>query len=69
MTGFLTDQDTQVVVLRGMAGEDTRVERKEVKSIEPMGRSLMPERLLEGLNDQELRDFLAFLRISQPINR
>ena len=69
LSGFLTDQDTQVVVLRGMAGEDTRIERQQVKSIEPMGRSLMPERLLEGLSDQELRDFFAFLRISQPISR
>ena len=69
LSGFLTDQDTQVVALRGMAGEDTRVERQQVESIEPMGRSLMPERLLEGLSDQELRDFFAFLRISQPISR
>ena len=69
LSGFLTDQDTQVVVLRGMAGEDTRVERRRVESIEPMGRSLMPEKLLEGLSDQELRDCFAFLRISQPISR
>ena len=69
LSGFLIDQDTQVVVLRGMAGEDTRVERGKVKSIEPMGRSLMPERLLQGLSDQELRDFFAYLRISQPISR
>ncbi len=69
LSGFLTDQNTQVVVLRGMAGEDSVVELKDVKSIEPMGRSLMPERLLEGLNDQELRDFFAYLRISQPISR
>ncbi|MCY3776686.1 MAG: hypothetical protein OXH11_11975, partial [Candidatus Aminicenantes bacterium] len=69
LSGFLTDQDTQVVVLRGMSGEDIRVERRQVESIEPMGRSFMPARLLEGLSDQELRDFFAYLRISQPISR
>ncbi len=69
LSGFLTDQGPQVVVLRGMAGEDIRVVRRQVESIEPMGRSLMPARLLEGLNDQELRDFFAYLRISQPISR
>jgi putative heme-binding domain-containing protein len=69
LSGFLTDRDPQVVVLRGMAGEDIRVERRQVESIEPMGRSLMPARLLEGLNDQQLRDFFAYLRISQPISR
>ena len=69
LSGFLTDQDTQVVALRGMTGEDIRVERKHVQKLEPMGRSLMPEGLLQGLSDQELRDFFAYLRISQPITR
>jgi hypothetical protein len=32
-----------------------------------MGRSLMPDGLLDGMSDQELRDFFAYLRISQPI--
>lgn len=69
LSGFLTDQDTQVVALRGMTGEDIRVERSGVKSLEPMGRSLMPEGLLQGMSDQQLRDFFAYLRISQPISR
>ncbi|MGB0580696.1 MAG: PVC-type heme-binding CxxCH protein, partial [Limisphaerales bacterium] len=69
LSGFLTDQDSQVVALRGMTGEDIRVERKAVKKLEPMGRSLMPEGLLHGLSDQELRDFFAYLRISQPISK
>ncbi len=69
ITGFLTDQDTQVVALRGMAGEDIRVERSNLKSLTPMGRSLMPEGLLAGMSEQELRDFFAYLRISQPITK
>ena len=34
-----------------------------------MGRSLMSAGLLEGLDDQQLRDLFAYLRISQPISR
>ena len=34
-----------------------------------MGRSLMPDGLLEGLSDTALRDLFAYLRISQPITR
>lgn len=34
-----------------------------------MGRSLMPEGLLEGLDEQQLYDLFACLRISQPITR
>ncbi len=68
VTGFLTDQDTQVVTLRGKAGEDIRVEREEIDSIVPVGRSLMPDGLLDDLTQQQLRDFFAYLRISQPIS-
>lgn len=69
LSGFLTDQDAQVVALRGMTGEDIRIERKAVKALNPMGKSLMPEGLLNGMSDQELRDFFAYLRISQPISK
>jgi hypothetical protein len=31
--------------------------------------SIMPEGLLEALSDTEMRDFFAYLRISQPISR
>ncbi len=67
LTGFLTDQDTQVVTLRGKAGEDIRIERDEIESIVPVGRSLMPDGLVDDLTQQQLRDFFAYLRISQPI--
>ena len=38
-----------------------------VETDQPMGRSLMPDGLLEGMSEQELRDLFAYLRISQPI--
>ena len=31
--------------------------------------SLMPEGLLDGLDDQQVRDLFAYLRIPQPISR
>ncbi len=68
LTGFLTDQDNQIVTLRGKSGEDIRVEQTDIESIEPVGRSLMPDGLLDNLTDEQLRDFFAYLRISQPIS-
>ena len=68
LTGFLTDQDNQIVTLRGKSGEDIRVERDDIELIEPVGRSLMPDGLLDELTDEQLRDFFAYLRISQPIS-
>ncbi|TWT92614.1 PVC-type heme-binding CxxCH protein [Neorhodopirellula pilleata] len=68
VTGFLTDRDSQVTTLRGKSGEDIRIESDDIESIEPVGRSLMPDGLLDDLNDQQVRDFFAYLRISQPIS-
>ncbi|HEY6170517.1 MAG TPA: HEAT repeat domain-containing protein, partial [Verrucomicrobiae bacterium] len=67
--GFQVDRDNQVTVLRGLDGQDVTISAKEIAEVQPMGRSLMPEGLLEGLTEQQLRDFFAYLRISQPITK
>ena len=67
--GFLVDRDTQVTVLRGLDGQDVVLRQSEIKSLEPAGKSLMPEGLLEGMTDTQLRDLFAYLRISQPITK
>jgi putative membrane-bound dehydrogenase-like protein len=67
LTGLVVDRDNQVVVLREPGGEQHAVRTGEIAGLQPLGRSLMPEGLLDGLSDQELRDLFAYLRISQPI--
>ena len=67
--GFLTDQDANVVLLRGLDGADHVLRRDEVEAVDPAGRSLMPEGLLEGWTPDQLRDFFAYLRQSQPITK
>lgn len=69
LSGFLADQDSHVIVLRGLDGQDLTLARKDLSDLQPAGRSLMPEGLLEGLTDEELRDLFAYLRIPQPISR
>lgn len=69
LSGFLVDRDRQIMVMRGLEGEDITLRESEVKEMQPMGRSLMPEGLIDGLSDQQLRDFFAYLRVSQPITR
>ena len=56
-----------VLILRGTDGSDAVVEQSQVKSMEVNPRSLMPDGLLVGLSEQQLRDFFAYLRIAQPI--
>jgi len=67
LSGFFVDRDNQVTVLRGLEGENITLRASEIVELQPMGRSLMPDGLLEGMSEQELRDFFAYLRISQPI--
>ncbi|HEY0966975.1 MAG TPA: PVC-type heme-binding CxxCH protein [Opitutaceae bacterium] len=66
-TGFLASQDAERIVLRDMAGISIPVERSQISSLQGMGRSLMPDGLLEGLTDTQLRDLFAYLRITQPL--
>ncbi len=69
LSGFFVDRDNQVTVLRGLGGESITLRAAEIKDLQPMGRSLMPAGLLDDLSAQQLRDFFAYLRISQPITR
>lgn len=67
LSGFLSDEDQNSVVIRGFDGADITIPRKQIKDLKPAGRSLMPTGLLNGLDDTELRNLFAYLRISQPI--
>jgi putative heme-binding domain-containing protein len=67
LSGFFVDRDNQIVVLRGLEGENITLRPSEIQELQPMGRSLMPDGLLDGMTEQELRDLFAYLRISQPI--
>jgi putative heme-binding domain-containing protein len=69
LSGFFVDRDNQVTVLRGLDGENVTLRAADIAEMRPLGRSLMPSGLLDGLADQQLRDLFAYLRISQPITR
>ena len=67
-TGFLVDRDENVVVLRGMDGQNATLRRDRITKMNPLGRSLMPDALLNGLTDQQVRNLFAYLRSAQPLN-
>lgn len=69
LTGFLADEDKQVVTIRGIDGASNPIPRTEIETMKPTGYSLMPEGLLQSLNDQQLRDLFAYLRSTQPLVR
>ncbi|MBT3842462.1 MAG: c-type cytochrome, partial [Verrucomicrobia bacterium] len=67
LSGFLADRTDKLLILRGIDGGDMVIEQSQVESAKVSPHSLMPEGLLAGLSDQQLRDFFAYLRIAQPI--
>lgn len=69
LSGFIVERDNQVTVLRSLGGENITLRAAEIKEVQPLGQSLMPTGLLDDLTEQQLRNFFAYLRISQPISR
>lgn len=61
LIGMLVQQDAQNVVLRDMAGQQHTARVADVEKLEAFPQSLMPEGLLAGMSEQELRDLFAYL--------
>jgi putative membrane-bound dehydrogenase-like protein len=68
LTGFMVERDNRMVVLRTTDGQDIRLERANLDDLRALPQSLMPEGLLDGLADQQVRDLFAYLRSTQPLN-
>ena len=69
VSGFMADQDDTLVVIRGLDGQNVTLQRDQIESIKGMGRSLMPDGLLDSMNEQQVRDLFAYLRQAQPVTR
>ena len=65
---LLVDQDDRMVVLRGADGHNQLLPRAELEEIQKIAQSVMPTGLLDGLDDQQVRDLFAYLRSTQPLN-
>jgi len=60
LSGFVTEQDEKTLTLVD-ASRVHRLEKSKIQATKPQETSLMPEFLVNRLNDQALRDLLAFL--------
>jgi putative heme-binding domain-containing protein len=68
LNGFLADKDSQVVILRGVDGQNIILKQDEIDEMKVVPQSVMPEGALKALTDQQVRDLFAYLRSSQPVN-
>ena len=60
LTGFITEQDGATITLADR-DQVQRIPRSKIRAINPQSSSLMPDKLLNRLTLDELRDLLAFL--------
>jgi putative membrane-bound dehydrogenase-like protein len=67
LTGFIADQDANVIVLRGADGQNITLARDEIADLRASRESLMPSGQLKAWNDQQVRDLFAYLRATQPL--
>jgi putative heme-binding domain-containing protein len=65
---FLGDQDEHLIVLRTAVSQRHTLSREAIDEMEPSPLSVMPEALLNGLDQQQIRDLFAYLRSRQPLN-
>ena len=61
LVGFIEERDATRLVLRDVAGQRTAIAAGDIATERVMPVSLMPDGLLEGLSEQELRDFFSYL--------
>jgi putative membrane-bound dehydrogenase-like protein len=67
LSGFLAERYEDTLVLRGLDGESTVVKKNDIERTRAAGTSLMPEGLLDGFDEQQIRDLFAYLRSTQPL--
>ena len=67
LTGFIEDQDPQVVILKDAEGNRHTLQRESIEEMLQQKRSVMPEKLLDPLTPTQIRDLFAYLRMSQPL--
>jgi putative heme-binding domain-containing protein len=60
LSGALAAADDRTVTLRTPEGEIT-IDRDDVEEIQKRAESVMPEGLLNGLSDEQVRDLVAYL--------
>ena len=62
ISGVRVRQSDESMVLRDASGAETRIPDTLAAEVERQPISLMPEGLLSGLTQEEIRDLLAFLQ-------
>lgn len=67
LSGVVSEANAEMVTLVNAKNEKTTIPRSQIEDIVPSPVSLMPEKLLDPLSDEELRHLFAYLQSDGPI--
>ena len=59
--GTIKDRSGGNVIIKPLGGEEIVISSTEIKDLEALKTSIMPERIIELLSEQEIRDLFAYL--------
>lgn len=66
LTGLIDKQDDRTVSIRGANNQSSLLNRDEVEVLKAMDTSIMPDGLIEKMNDVELADLFAYVMTRTP---
>ncbi len=64
--GLVTESTAKTVTILDAQNKKTTISREDMEDLKPSALSMMPEKLLDTLTDQQLCDLFAFLRSDPP---
>jgi putative heme-binding domain-containing protein len=61
LEGKIAASNGDVLTLQSLSGEETTLAAAQIKEMKALQTSIMPERILDPLSDQEIRDIFAYI--------
>ncbi len=62
LTGKVLDRRGKSVGIQLINGQEITLNSSQVKEMKALPGSIMPERLMDGLNDQQVKDLFSYIR-------
>ena len=62
LAGTMQAQSGNTITLKPFGSKEITLSKDQISDMQPQTTSLMPERLLDGMSEQEIRDLFAYIR-------
>ncbi|WP_373514718.1 c-type cytochrome [Persicitalea sp.] len=62
LAGTMQAQSGNTITLKPFGSKEITLSKNQISEMQPQTTSLMPERLLDGMSEQEVRDLFAYIR-------